>query len=985
MFALAIASPACAAPYLIAIKVSAGPLGRTLQEIARQGGGELLFDHDAVAGLQAPKIERRTTVMAAVKDALMGTDLLVRQAASGALIVEKAAAPALARQDAEVSELLVIGHRTQNADIRRTETDIQPYQVITIDQIANAHDDDVGQYVETHVTANGGVKVLGTVVPGAANSQIDLRGLGADQTLILIDGRRMPDFPANTFDFTQPDLTSLPMHDIERVEILTGSAGGIYGFGALGGVINVVLAHDRPGVELNVTSGVTSRGDAARLTLESRAEFSADHGATDVTLNASFTRSQPLTDGERDYAANDQQTLFALQPSLALSLLTPNRNTIYAFDPFENEPLVLKPQLGGAALGSLYATLPVGFEGNQQALAAALLSGAGKLNFGLSGNEASSDLETNPETGSLLMNVRHQFGGDVEAYFDGIMLWNHGRFLDHAANGEGAMFLTPSSASDPFQQPVDVAFPMPLASNDWETWFNSSRFTFGAVTPLPFGWRATAEATWGRAQYKELYADQSGDVIPLTGNPFGSWSQFEQVLLAAPMTGSSKLETDNNYQEQSLRLAGPVFQTPAAPATLTVLVERRSEFVPTYTTSATGDQAYSASSTAARSTTTTSVYAELRSRIFDDVAPSPLLRDLELQLAARDDSQSNDFSTQAVPPERLHVTFTGASYTAGAKVSPLPWLTLRGSFATGQTPPPPEDLIGTVDQDGLVLNDPKRGGSEAFGFTEETGGSLSLKTVRATTGSVGLILAPLGPHSLRFSIDYSRIDETHAVELLDDDTVVDNEASWPQRVQRGPLTATDAALGYTAGPITNVDATSINGGGLQVQTVDAHLDWSFPLRQGQLHLYGAATYNFGLVVKALFMADYDRSGFADAPLTWRANAGADWSLGTLTIGANVQYFGSYNVGISGPLGAFFNGTIYEEQGAETEPAQTYLDLHVSKRIHLARSDLRVDFGVNDVLDTAPPRLSALAGGAGGYSLYGDPRLRRFDLTVSSLF
>jgi len=45
----------------------------------------------------------------------------------------------------------------------------------------------------------------------------------------------------------------------------------------------------------------------------------------------------------------------------------------------------------------------------------------------------------------------------------------------------------------------------------------------------------------------------------------------------------------------------------------------------------------------------------------------------------------------------------------------------------------------------------------------------------------------------------------------------------------------------------------------------------------------------------------------------------------------------------------------------------------------------VDFGVNDVLDTPPPRLTNLAGGLNGISLYGDPRRRRFDLSVSSAF
>ena len=658
--------PAFADPSESLIRVSAGPLPHTLQEIARQTGGELLFDHNAVAGLQAPKIDARTSVMGAVEAALAGTGLHVRRAGSGALIVEAASPPPLEQQDAAVSELLVVGHRTQNADIRRTETDIQPYQVITSDQITGAHDDDVGQYVETRVTTNAAIQQFGAVVL-AANSSIDLRGLGPEQTLVLVDGRRMPGYAVTALDNGQPDLNALPLHDIDRIEILTGAAGGIYGFGALGGVVNVVLAHDRPGVELNVTGGLSSRGDAGRMSVESRFEFSLDHGATDVTLDASLTRSQPLTNGERDYLVNDRRDTLAADPSALFSLL-PNGNGIAAFNISPGQPLTLKPQYGGGSLGSPYTLVPTGFEGSPQALAAALTAGAGKLDLGLSSGDAASDIETNPDLESLLMNVRHQFGGGVEAYFDGIMLWNHGRYLDPGENGYGETALSPSSPEDPFEQLVYVKFPMPPSSNDFETRFDSSRFTLGVVAPLPLQWRATAEATWGEAQYAETQTQQAYNGAVFEGAPFGSWSQFQQLLLSMPQNGVVKLQADDIYQEQSLTLAGPVFQAPGGPATLTVVAERRGESVPAYAMIGTGVDAFSAGSVAARSTTTTSIYAELRSRIFADQAPSPLLRNLEVQLAVRDDSQSNDFSEDPTVPgsPREHVTFTGAPHTPRA-------------------------------------------------------------------------------------------------------------------------------------------------------------------------------------------------------------------------------------------------------------------------------------------------------------------------------
>jgi iron complex outermembrane receptor protein len=993
--ALAFASPALADPYPTPIKVSAGPLSRTLQEIARQSGGELLFDHNLVAGLQARKIDANTAVQAA----LAGTKLSVRRVASGALIIEPPSAPPLARQDVAVSEVLVVGHRTQNADIRRHETDIQPYHVITGDQITAAHVDTIGQYFDTHVATDSFLRLAGTSQFSEGNSQIDLRGLGTDETLVLIDGRRMPGFAFSSYSpfphgasatlsgFTQADLNALPLHGVDRIETLTGSAGGIYGYGALGGVVNVVLAHDRPGAELNMTTGVSSRGDAGRVSLEGRVEFSPDHGATEVTLDGGLSRSQPLTAGQRDYLAKDRQETYRNDPSDFLTFFQPNGNSIAAFDLFSTENLVLKPEYGGAALGSPFTLLPTGFEGTAKDLGAALASRAGQLDLGLSKGEAASTIIPSSELGSLLMNVRHEFGGGFEAYFDGIMLWNHSRTVDHSVLSELLMFDSPN---DPFEQDVLVSFPATHATFDTETRFNSSRFTLGVVAPLPFGWRGTAEATWGGAVYSQRlrtqYEDPFAILLDDSLNPFGSWSQFQTALQSYRVSGSTAFAARTRFLEQSLRLAGPVFQTPGGTATVTVLVEHRDESIPSYGVVAVGDDPQQPTGVVpvpSLSMGTISAYAELRAPIFADRAPLPLLRGLEVQLAVRGDSQSDAFSIDPTQPgsPRAHLTFTGASYTVGAKATPLSWLMLRGSFATSENPPPPEDLVEESSFD-ITFDDPKRVGDLDF-FDTKNAGSPNLKNVLATTASVGFVLTPFGPRGPQFSLDYSHIHKTHDFLLLSDVTVIAHEDYWPQRVQRGPLTDEDRALGYTAGPITLVDATAINGGSLDAQSLDARLDWSFALPVGWLHLYGAATYNFELVDRGLFSDDERWDGYAGGPLTWRANGGVDWSLGSWTIGANAQYYSSYKVNLySGDT-----STIEQMlQGADTIPAQAYLDLHIRKRVHLHDTDFRIDFGVSNVLDSAAPRETSFLGVLGtGVSDYGDLRRRRFELSVSALF
>ncbi len=247
---------------------------------------ELLFDRSQMAGVRAPPIRARMTPEAALQRLLQGTELTVRRSSAGVLIVEPRVAPPLARQDVTVPEVLVIGRRSQNADIRRLETDIQPYRVATGAQVVESDRDNLDQFFRSRVPSNAVALPPSLDMKGETNSEIDLRGLGANATLVLIDGRRMPSMPATLFGFRQPDLNAVPLHAIERVEILSGAAGGIFGFGAQGGVVNVVLARDRRGAELHATGGVTSRGDAQQLTLEGRITFTRDEGRTEVSLYA---------------------------------------------------------------------------------------------------------------------------------------------------------------------------------------------------------------------------------------------------------------------------------------------------------------------------------------------------------------------------------------------------------------------------------------------------------------------------------------------------------------------------------------------------------------------------------------------------------------------------------------------------------------------------------------------------------------------------
>lgn len=92
-------------------------------------------------------------------------------------------------------------------------------------------------------------------------STINLRGLGPNRTLVLLDGRRA--MPVNATLVV--DVNSIPAAAIKRVEIITGGASSAYGADAVGGVVNFILKNDFEGMEFDTQYGITELGDDQEL------------------------------------------------------------------------------------------------------------------------------------------------------------------------------------------------------------------------------------------------------------------------------------------------------------------------------------------------------------------------------------------------------------------------------------------------------------------------------------------------------------------------------------------------------------------------------------------------------------------------------------------------------------------------------------------------------------------------------------------------
>ena len=136
-----------------------------------------------------------------------------------------------------------------------------------------------------------------TVGDSFGSSTIDLRGLGQNRTLVLIDGTR-----AVPFSFRNSvDVNTIPAGLIKRVDVLTGGAAAVYGADAVAGVVNFVLDDDFTGAQFS-TSYEGADGGNEKLNFEGIFGGDIADGAGHVTGYVGYTERKELLAGERDWA-----------------------------------------------------------------------------------------------------------------------------------------------------------------------------------------------------------------------------------------------------------------------------------------------------------------------------------------------------------------------------------------------------------------------------------------------------------------------------------------------------------------------------------------------------------------------------------------------------------------------------------------------------------------------------------------------------------
>ncbi|MFN4038529.1 MAG: TonB-dependent receptor domain-containing protein [Erythrobacter sp.] len=137
---------------------------------------------------------------------------------------------------------------------------------------------------------------------GVGQATLNLRQLGANRTLVVIDGWRHVSGVAGS---QTVDVATIPRLLIEQVEVLTGGASAVYGADAVTGVVNYKLKRDYEGIMIDSQMGISSRGDGRSYRIEGIVGQNFAGGRGNVTLAAGYTQDDEILMGDREFTRDN--------------------------------------------------------------------------------------------------------------------------------------------------------------------------------------------------------------------------------------------------------------------------------------------------------------------------------------------------------------------------------------------------------------------------------------------------------------------------------------------------------------------------------------------------------------------------------------------------------------------------------------------------------------------------------------------------------
>jgi iron complex outermembrane recepter protein len=306
IMALCLTTPGWTQPKpAVEFDLPAQPLETSLRQIADGQKLQIVYVRADLAGIQARPLKAKVNAKEAIERLLKGTGLVASFTTDG-VVVKKVNQSSSNAQEApnenrttRLEEIVVTGTRIRGA---RPSSALVTIPESEIRMSGHTNLGEVVRALPQNFSGGQNPGVLGGATTGgvanqniSGSSSFNLRGLGPDATLTLLDGMRLP------YDgFTQAtDVSVIPVAAIQRVEVLLDGASAIYGSDAVAGVANIILKRDFTGVEVSAQHGSATDGGYRHSQFMALGGTRWGSGGMLIAADASHNRS--VRAGQRDY------------------------------------------------------------------------------------------------------------------------------------------------------------------------------------------------------------------------------------------------------------------------------------------------------------------------------------------------------------------------------------------------------------------------------------------------------------------------------------------------------------------------------------------------------------------------------------------------------------------------------------------------------------------------------------------------------------
>lgn len=742
----------------------------------------------------------------------------------------------------------------------------------------------------------------------------EIRGLGVDTTLILINGRRAMPSAANV-SANALDLNTIPLAAVERVEVLSDAASAVYGADAVGGVINIVLNRGVEGAVVDLRYGAASGGaDETRYSLTAGHRGERFRG----TVVLDFLDKGELLGGERDrWRDQDYRRFGSVDQRSPLS--NPGNITAVGTAPLPG-------------LSSRFAAVPVGS------------SGVGLSVSDFAATDGTRNMESLQRYDTIVPAVeRASVAGFVEfelvpdqVLFGELLYSDRDQRTTRPPPTLSGVQVPASNPFNPFGVPVRADFMVEgvgarssrveselsrgvvgarglLGAWDWETSFVATHETASTWTEknLDAGRVAAALAATDPAQALNVFQDGPG------GSP---------ALLASLIADPVHDDFASDGRIATAFVRGPLWQLPGGELEAVVGAEWRREGI-----------LYDSFLLVDEDRTSRSGFAELSIPIVGKHMQVPGVHSLGLRVAARQDHYDS-FGRTTNP--QIGITW-----------KPLSSVLLRASYGTSFRPPSLFELYAPRTAVPLQLADPRRNG-EVTDLTGISGGNPDLVPIEGESWTGGVVWTP-STRGLQLAASWWRVVLDRRVQIVPYQAILEYESLFSDRVIRAAPTDADLAAGLP-GRLVQMDISRTNYGRLETSGVDATASYAFDLAGAELRTEITSTW----------VHDYRSVDLPDSPPIERVGiANVFGTIARWRGTASVAYAkGPWNASLIGRFTASYDDSIGVPSiptGRRINPP-TYVDLQVSWSANLAGLEetllkgTRVAVGASNIFDEEPP-------------------------------